>query len=202
MNFLMRLAKTRYFFWAVLSLPFVSTVIDYSRGQLILGEAIHASGEMSARLLILALLTTPLLLMFPGKAFPRWLIKNRRYLGVASFAYAALHTAVYLEKVRWWPDIIDDAKMPAFWTGWVALIIFLLLVSTSNDRSVRWLKSAWKKLHRIVYAAAVLLFVHWVLVTSNLGVAIAHLALLVAFEGYRIWKLQRIAAAGAEAESS
>lgn len=48
MNFLLQLTKTRYFFWAVLSLPFVSTVIDYSRDQLILGEAIHASGEMSA----------------------------------------------------------------------------------------------------------------------------------------------------------
>ncbi len=193
MNFLLRLTKTRYFVWFVLSLPFISTVVDYSGGRLIFAEVIHASGEMSARLLILALLATPLLLMFPGKAFPRWLTKNRRYLGIASFAYAVLHTAVYLEKAHWWADILDDARTPAIGAGWVALIVLLALAATSNDYAVRRLKSSWKKLHRLVYAAAVLAFVHWLLVTSAAIVALAHLTLLALFEGYRVWKLKQIA---------
>ncbi len=180
--------------WAILSFPFLLTIIDYSRGQLFYGEVIHASGEMSARLLIVALLATPLLLMFPGKAFPRWLTANRRYFGIASFAYAMLHTLVYVNKIRSWPDILEDSKLPEFWTGWLALFVFLILASTSNDRSVRRLKRSWKKLHRFIYVAAVFMFVHWVLVAFNRGPAIAHLALLGAFESYRIWKLRRIAA--------
>ncbi|MCZ6855007.1 MAG: ferric reductase-like transmembrane domain-containing protein [Gammaproteobacteria bacterium] len=196
MNVVLQFVRSRYFFWAVLGFPFIATVTGYRQGRLFYGEVVQASGEMSARLLILALLATPLLLMFPDKAFPRWLKKNRRYLGVASFAYAALHTLVYLEKTGWWLDILDDAKLPDYWTGWVALFIFLILAATSNDRSVRWLKHRWKKLHRFIYAAAILLFVHWVLVAFNRGPAIAHLSLLGAIEGYRIWKLKHIAAPG------
>ena len=118
-------------------------------------------------------------------------MKNRRYFGVASCAYAALHTLVYLNKLRSWPELVDAAKSTEMWTGWIALFILLLLAATSNNRSVRWLKGSWKKLHRWVYAAAVLLFVHWVLVAFNRGPAIAHLALLAALEGYRIWKVVR-----------
>ena len=175
-------------------------VAEYNLGQLFYGEVIHASGEMSVRLLIVALLATPLLLMFPGKSFPRWLMTNRRYFGVASFSYAALHTLVYLEKVDSWPDVVADAKLPDFWTGWVALLILLVFATISNDRSVRWLKRGWKKLHRFVYLAVVLLFVHWVLVAFNRGPATAHLALLGAFEGYRIWKLRRISTTGADVD--
>ncbi len=193
MNILLTLVRSRLFVWAMLSLPFIYTVIAYSRGELFYGEVIHSSGETSARLLILALLTTPLTLMFPGRAFPRWLAKNRRYLGVASFAYATLHTLVYLQKVDVWADRLDDAGLAEYWTAWLALFIFIVLAATSNDRSVRWLKRGWKKLHRFIYAAAVLLFVHWVLAAFNRGPAFAHLALLALFESYRIWKLRRIA---------
>lgn len=202
MNYLLPLVRTRFFVWAMLGLPFVYTVVQYSRGQVFYGEVIHASGEMSARLLILALLATPLALMFPGRAFPRWLAKNRRYVGVACFAYATLHTLVYLQKVSAWADRLDDAGLPEYWTGWLALFIFLFLAATSNDRSVRWLKRRWKRLHRLIYAGAVLLFVHWVLVAFNRGPAFAHLALLALFEGYRIWKLKRIASGGIRANVS
>jgi sulfoxide reductase heme-binding subunit YedZ len=110
---------------------------------------------------------------------------------VASFAYAALHTVVYLEKTHSLRDILAEAMLPEYWTGWVALIIFFVLAISSNNISVRRLKSAWKKLHRFVYLAAILMFVHWVLVAFNRGPAIAHIALLGTLEGYRVWKLRR-----------
>lgn len=199
MRFFLMMVRSRYFLWAILSLPFLYITVSYSQGNLFYGEVIHLSGEISARLLIIVLSATPLQLMFPGKVFARWLIKHRRYLGVACFAYAALHTVVYLYKVRSWPGILDDAQRPEFWTGWASLFIFLVLAMTSNDRSVRWLKRKWKSLHRYVYAAAVLLFVHWVLIAFNRGPAIAHLTLLAAIEGYRFWKTSRFAAPQSEA---
>ncbi len=195
MDFLPQLIRSRYFLWGLLSVAFVVTVVEYLAGGLFYGEVMHASGEMSARLLIVALSASPLLLMFPGKAIPRWLVKNRRYFGLASFAYAALHTIVYIDKVSSWPDILNEAKLFEYWTGWVALLIFLILAAISNDRSVRLLRRTWKKIHRFVYVAAILLFVHWVLVAFNRGPAVAHLTVLVAIESYRIWKLRRIAAA-------
>jgi sulfoxide reductase heme-binding subunit YedZ len=192
MHYFQKVGQSRYFLWILLGSPFGYIVAAYSYGEMYYGEVLHSSGEISARLMMFAMAATPLLLMFTGRAFPCWLTKNRRYFGVASFAYAALHTVVYLDKIGLLPDILADARLPEYWTGWVALLIFLILAASSNDRSVRWLKRRWKSLHRFVYPAAILMFVHWVLVAFNRGPAIAHLALLGGLEGYRIWKLWQI----------
>ena len=191
MHYLRKIGRSRNFLWALLGSPFGFIVATYVYGEMFYGEVLHSTGEISARLMMIAMAATPLLLMFGGRSFPRWLVKNRRYFGVASFAYAALHTVVYLQKNHSMPDIIAEAMLPEYWTGWVALIIFFVLAVSSNNRSVRWLKSAWKRLHRFVYLAAILMFVHWVLVAFDRGPAIAHLALLGALEGYRVWKLRR-----------
>jgi sulfoxide reductase heme-binding subunit YedZ len=191
MNYLRKIGLSRIFLWALLGSPFCFIVAAYVYGDMFYGEVLHSTGEISARLMMLAMAATPLLMMFGGRSLPRWLMKNRRYFGVASFAYAALHTVVYLEKTQSLSDILAEAMLPEYWTGWVALIIFFVLAASSNNRSVRWLKSAWKKLHRFVYLAAILMFVHWVLVAFNRGPAMAHLALLGALECYRVWKLRR-----------
>ncbi len=177
-----------YLLWAVLALPFVYLIIAYQQQQLYYGEVIHSSGELSVRLFMLALIATPLSLIFPGRAIPRWLLQNRRYLGVASFTYAALHTCVYLDKMGVWQQILSEAALPDYWTGWAALLILSLLALTSNAYSVRLLKGAWKQLHRLAYLAAILFFAHWVLVAFDAGAAIAHLAVLALFESVRLFK--------------
>jgi sulfoxide reductase heme-binding subunit YedZ len=48
---------------------------------------VHPTGEASARLLIGSLMASPLALLFRRARFPRWLIKNRRYIGVVAFGY-------------------------------------------------------------------------------------------------------------------
>lgn len=185
---------SRYLLWLVLAAPLVYQVGAFVTGRLFYGEVVHASGELSVRLLIVAMAATPLALMFPGRRATRWLMKNRRYFGVASFAYALVHTIFYLDKTGLLADIIDDALTPGYGTGWVALLLLAVLALTSNDASVRWLKSAWRRLHRLVYVAAVLTFAHWLLVAFNPAPALAHLALLAALEAYRIWRLARLRA--------
>ena len=184
--------ESRYTLWAFLALPLVWALFGYGTGRLYYGEVVHMTGEFSARLMIVAMAATPLLLMFPGKAPPRWLIRHRRAFGVGSFVYATAHTLVYVDRTGVITDLIDDALDPGYLTGWIALLIFTALALTSNDASVRRLKSAWRRLHRFVYVAAVLTFVHWLLVAFSPGPALAHLALLALLEGFRLWKQARI----------
>lgn len=186
--------RSRYFLWLILSIPLVAISVRYKIGGLYYGEVVHLTGELSIRLMMLTMAATPLMLMFPGRGLPRWLQKNRRYLGVASFAYAALHTVVYLNKTALLPEILKDSLLPEYLTGWVAMLVLVLLAATSNDQAARWLKRTWKKIHRLVYAAAVLSFAHWILVAFNPLPAVLHLSILAGLEAYRIWKLQRIRA--------
>ena len=202
MRVLQQIVRSRYFLMVILGLPFVFTVVAYNTGRLYYGEVLHSTGEISARLMMVAMAATPLLLILPGRAFPRWLVKNRRYVGVASFMYAALHTAIYVERTALPSDILAEAALPEYWTGWVALIILMVLALTSNDAAVLWLKRSWKKLHRLVYLAAVLIFAHWVLVAFNRAPAIAHLGLLGALECFRIWKSKRVSPIVSEAKPS
>jgi sulfoxide reductase heme-binding subunit YedZ len=106
-------------------------------------------------------------------------------MGVASFAYAALHTIAYLEK-KWGADlIVTEGLKPGIATGWLALAIYLVLAITSNNRSVRSLGRSWKTLHRSVYAAAALVFAHWILTAFEPQLAFTVLAALCAVEALR-----------------
>lgn len=160
--------------------------VAYARGQMFYGEVLHISGELSARLLILALAVTPLRMIFARARWPIWLQERRRWIGVASFAYAMLHTVIYLQRKADWSAILADGLLFEMWTGWLALGIFLLLALSSNNFSVRLLKRTWKKLHRWVYVAAGLVFVHWVFTAFDIVPALVHLLIVVGLESYRL----------------
>lgn len=180
--------SSRYFLWLVLAVPAILILAGYWRETLVYGEFLHISGEMGSRLLIITMAATPLALMFPGARLPRWLLRHRRHLGVAAFAYVLLHTLAYLQKKADLTTIIEEALDVGMWTGWIAFVLMLLLALTSNDWSVRLLRRAWKNLHRWVYAAALLSYVHWVLVAFEPAGATVHFGLLALLESYRIWK--------------
>ena len=188
---LRRLIHSHYFFWLLLALPGAITIVRYATGATFYGEVVHFTGDFSAHLLVATLAVTPLRLMFPGAAWVRWLMRRRRHLGVAVFGYAVLHTVVYLIRTGAFGDILADAVEPGLLTGWVALAIFIPLAVTSNDASVRRLRRVWKRLHRWVYAGAVLTFAHWVLTAFDPMPAFMHLAVLAALEAYRVWKTWR-----------
>ena len=185
---LRRLIDSTWVLWILLALPAVVTIVRYATGATFYGEVVHSTGQLSAQLLIATMAVTPLQLMFPGRGWVRWLLKRRRYLGVASFGYAALHTAVYLIRMGAFGDILADAAEPGLLTGWIALAIFVPLAITSNDASVRAMRRLWKRLHRWVYAGAVLTFAHWVLTAFDPVPGLIHLGVLAALEAYRLWK--------------
>lgn len=160
----------------------------YARGTLYYGELMHASGEMAARLLILALAITPLRVIFPRFGWPLWLAQRRRYIGVAAFGYALLHAWVYAQRLGAVAAIGAEARDASMWTGWLGLAVMLPLALTSNNWSVRRMRQAWRSLHRLVYAAALLTLAHWFLAAFNPGPGIAHFAALAGLQAMRLWR--------------
>ena len=192
MRILLQMISSRYFLWVILLIPWIIISSQYINDDLFYGEFIRVTGEFSARLMILALAVTPLRLMFPQQRWTRWLIQSRRYFGVAAFAYALPHLLAYLVKLSSIAKIIQEGLDPGFWTGWIAILIFLALAITSNNVSVRKLGRRWKQLHRYVYLAAVLTFAHWLLVAFDPIPGLLHAAVVIALETYRIVKTKRV----------
>ncbi|WP_136646334.1 sulfite oxidase heme-binding subunit YedZ [Tabrizicola sp. YIM 78059] len=176
--------------WAVLALPVLPMI-----GPLLGNdpEAFHhllrPTGEWAARFMIIGMMASGLMLLFKGKSWPRWLLHHRRDIEVAAFAYAALHTLVYVIDRGSLDRIIDALKHTEIWTGWLAFLIFVPLALTSNDAAQRRMHGGWKLLQRAAYPAAVLVLIHWAAL-HNWGSwqpAAVHFAPLVALWAYRAW---------------
>lgn len=150
------------------------------------GHVIGASGDWAAWLLMAALAVTPIRLLFRGRGWTTRLMRRRRDIGVASFAYAAGHTVIYLVDKASIDVILAELSSAELVTGWLALALFAPLAATSNDIAVRALKRSWKRLHRLVYPAAILTFLHWALTAFDPTTAYAHIAALAAIELVRI----------------
>ena len=177
--------------WALLSAPAFLMVAEAatSASDRVFHILVHPSGETSARLLIVAMMATPLSMLLRGWRGPRWLVKNRRYLGVAAFGYAALHTLFYVLDKGSLARILGEIDRTWIWTGWLAFAIFLPLAATSCDAAVRALGPLWKPLQRWTYAAAVLTLIHWAALHDwgHPAAALVHFAPLIALEAYRLW---------------
>lgn len=158
-------------------------MLRFGSGDVLAMDMLHPTGEWSARLMIFAMILSPLVSILGSKPWLNWLVQRRRALGVASFIYAVLHLIFYLMDMGNIDDILAEFWALGIWTGWAAILIFLPIAMTSNDAALRRLKLWWKRLQRLVYPAAVLVLVHWIFIHNNLGPALVHfipLMLLVA----------------------
>lgn len=188
-----QLLDARLTFWMLLALPSVPMCLALGTGTP--AEALlHPTGEFAARFMIIAMMLTPLRLLFPTSGFLLWLMRRRRYLGVAAFAYAVAHTFLYVVDMGSLDAILGEFPILGIWTGWLALFVFLPLAVTSNDVSVRALGARWKTLQRGVYIAALATLVHWMFVHNQPGAALVHFIPLAALEIYRVWR-RRVAPA-------
>ncbi len=187
-------------FWVLLALPSVPMVMALlsgepgADGEPVTHSLLHPTGEFSARFMIIAMILTPLVMLFPRSGFLRWLIKRRRHLGVAAFFYALLHTILYVIDMGAITAILKDFTNFGIWTGWLAFVVFVPLAVTSNDFYLRRLgPKRWKALQRWVYLAAIATLLHWMFVHNEIGPALVHFVPLAALELYRIVANQRVA---------
>lgn len=175
---------------AVLSLPAVAIVarICFAEwSEEAFAQVMHISGEMATRFLIASLLATPLLRIWPRARLPRWLRRNRRTFGVASFAYAALHAAIYVAH-RYWREIIEDLSKATYIAGWLAFLVMVPLALTSFDSAQRKLGKRWLVLHRLAYLAAIAGAAHWLLKpdANTIGPVLVHFLPLALLEANRV----------------
>jgi len=122
--------------------------------------ATQRMGKAALVLLVLSLACTPLNSLFNLKQ----VLKVRRTLGLYAFMYAAIHFTLFIgvdyrfDMGLLWADIRSKAYV---WVGFSAGLILLTLAITSFDWWKKQLKKNWKRLHRLVYLAGVLVIVHY-----------------------------------------
>ena len=185
------MTRSKAALWALLSIPAVLITAQYFTGDAYAGDYLHVTGEWSARLIILALMLTPLSMLLPGRRWVGWLLSRRRAFGVAGFGYALLHLIFYLIDMETVRNVLAEIWALGIWTGWAAFLLLLPLAITSNQLSMRLLKAAWKPLQRLAYAAALLTLAHWLFVHDGMLPALINFAPLAALEAWRVAHLLR-----------
>lgn len=176
------------FLWALLALPGVAMSFGYARGAAEAMDLLHPSGEMSARLMIIAMAIGPLMSLLGPRGWLQWLATRRRYFGVAAFLYSLLHLGFYVIDMGNVDDMLAEVLAPGIWTGWAAFFLMLVPALLSNDSAMRSLKARWKQLQRFAYPAAVLTLLHWIWVHNNLGPALVHFVPLAILFALRFFK--------------
>jgi sulfoxide reductase heme-binding subunit YedZ len=150
--------------WGAALAPLALLLADAARHRLganPIEAVLNRLGFWTLTFLALSLAPTPLQ-RWTGLAWP---LRLRRLLGVAAFAYAALHFSWYLGVDQFFAlDAVaaEVVKRPFITVGFAALLVLLPLAVTSTDGWVRRLGFArWKALHRLAYVAALLGAVHF-----------------------------------------
>ncbi len=183
---------SKYILWVLLAVPGILATKGYLTGDSSYNMLMHITGEFAGRWLVIALIATPIVLMFPKGKVSKWLVLNRRFFGVAAFAYTLLHTIFYVMEYPF-SQLLNEFVDINILTGWIAFFIFIPLAITSTDAAVRRMGAAWKKLQRWVYLAAILAFAHWALLGlsgehQSMGGALFHFAPVMLLQVYRVWK--------------
>jgi sulfoxide reductase heme-binding subunit YedZ len=127
----------------------------------------HGFGEAGLYMLVAGLAITPLR-KYAGINF----LKYRRAIGVSCFMLVSFHLITWavldvqrLDRV--WADIL---KRPYITVGMAAFVLMLPLALTANNWSVRKLGVRWRKLHWLVYPAAILGAVHYVMLVKGIQI--------------------------------
>lgn len=122
-------------------------------------------GERGIQLLVATLAVTPLR-RFTGIN----LLRFRRALGLLTFLYVALHLTVWVTldlQFRWVEIGADLIKRPFIVAGMLGFLAMVPLAVTSNAASIRRLGSAaWRRLHRLTYAAGIAGALHFILLSK------------------------------------
>lgn len=159
--------KSRYLVWLVLFLPALEYIHELFYPTRHYPEMMQNSGELSIQILVFTLCITPITLVLRnvewGKTVSWWLLKNRRYFGLAAFGYALVHTVLYIRQTFDVQLIWLEAFDWPLGTGWISFLILLLLAVTSNHFSIHKMGKAWKWTQRFSYIAAIAGFAHWLL---------------------------------------
>ena len=159
--------------WGIETLREVSRFI-YNNGGAFLGRlpndplkfTADLFGITAVQFLIATLAVTPIKSYFKIN-----LIKYRRLLGLWTFAYAFMHSLFFFiaENEGSLSMMLDDAyKRPFVFFGLSAFLILLMMAVTSFKK----LYSKFVKWHKLIYLAAVLIALHFMMSQKIIGIEV------------------------------
>jgi methionine sulfoxide reductase heme-binding subunit len=150
-------------------LPLALLVGGYFTNQLGVNpiqEITFRTGKFALVLLVLSLACTPVNTVFGFKR----VLPLRRPLGLYAFLYVCLHLLTFVGlDYGFAPGLIrqEIVEKRYILVGFAAFLLLLPLAVTSTRGWMRRLGKNWKRLHRLVYAAALLAVLHYVWVVKS-----------------------------------
>ena len=117
------------------------------------------TGEWTIYFLFITLSVTPLRRLLKWN----WLMPHRRMLGLFALFYGLLHLLSYLIFILGLDFsrlVSETLKRPYITVGFPALLILVALGITSTQKMMRRVGKNWVKLHRLVYLALILAWIH------------------------------------------
>lgn len=175
-------------------LPLLGMVLDALQGDLTanpIQDLTFRTGKAALWLLVLSLAATPLNTVFGFRPA----LKVRRALGLYAFFYVLLHFLIFI----WLDyglnlDLIQEAVFEKRYAlvGFTAFVLLIPLALTSTRGWMKRLGKNWKRLHKLVYAAALLAVVHYVwLVKSDIREPLAFGAAVLLLLAARLPAIRR-----------
>lgn len=147
---------------------------------------IHELGVWGLRFIIGGLAITPVARLLKQPA----LIRLRRPIGLAAFAYVLLHWCTYIGVDQFfnWAEIWKDlVKRPYITFGMAAFVLLIPLAVTSTNAMLKRIgPRTWRRLHQAIYVVAVFGVVHYyLLVKADHRPPLIYGAILAVLLGYR-----------------
>lgn len=186
---LTRWAAIWWLFWCAGLAPLVLLMYQVVTDQAGADPAqmlVLATGLWALRFLWLTLAVTPL------RRLPRlgWLIRFRRMLGLYAFFYAVLHLLAFITFILGWRiDLVwkELTERPYIVVGLLSLLLLLPLAVTSTTYWMRRLGRNWVRLHWLIYPAAILAMVHFIMqIRAGYAEQLLYGLLLLILLGYRV----------------
>ncbi|GAB4136722.1 MAG: sulfoxide reductase heme-binding subunit YedZ [Sphingomonadales bacterium] len=145
-------------------------------------------GDWAIRVLLLALAVSPAAHMFKRAG----LMALRRMVGLWAFAYVSLHLLGYLgmdllfDWAALWRDLLKRSYIAL---GMMAFVLLTPLAATSTNTMIKRLGARrWRRLHRLVYPAALLAVLHHGLMVKGVQPGpFIHGGVLALLLGYRLY---------------
>ena len=148
------------------SLIWIASFINETLGVNPIDKLTDELGQMALRLLVATLILSSI---SKFKYF-RSLIYLRRMIGLFAFYYVLLHftTYIFLDHFFNWNFILKDIlKRPFITFGFISFIFLIPLALTSTNYMIKKLTfKIWKKIHYLIYLAAPLSALHYLLLTK------------------------------------
>ena len=128
----------------------------------------HVSGEFAIRWMTAVLTCTPFFILFG--------VSNlfvRQAMGIATAVWSLLHFIIFIAV----EGFLETFTQINYVTGFLAIIILIPLLLTSNRKAMKKLKTNWKKLQSYAYAAILFSLIHvaildktWIIYAVVVGV--------------------------------